>query len=598
MLREQEHAGIVRANAKAEVLGRDDIELALFNRKIDFDPNATLDEKRQLLSLYSRRRHIKVWHDHGKIAGHGHFLVLVLVSGIYDPAFYYTEQELQEMGMNVDVVNVVERPEIHIIARSGSADCDQMAYSESRVECLLEIDSSIKTQSSQPITDIVRFFHGDHPAQQFEAGNARGGIYPCVTCSTHRRLFDDLSYVYRQPVITLAHRQHFLLQGKAWRNGGIRPLEGLSKTDLQSELQTRVHNGSISRPRTAPSLAKMKKKELQQELTEVRKGISNFPALVASNPEASMNDLNIQDYEVASPEPLHDFKGHMQNLINEIRKTSTPPIKEEVDAIYKSTLDKDTVRCVDYRKASILLCNAFASVCPETNLHVLLRSAVEMCDVMYSAESSRSQRLILRFHNLTFQHSLLRIDMFSSPASVTKQKMFRSYFHSLSCHAATFYRIVSLRSLNSESQERLFNTCNDITKATSNIQAKNLLQNILIRTHAECYKTALKSQESEVRSLASTLAPFENTTFTKTWINKHPCLWQTHLERIADFLLCGANVWWKDCGDSIQFIDGTTEEEHKAEGSPLHHFRTWNVSRMSMTVGSPALRKKLHFPLK
>ena len=118
------------------------------------------------------------------------------------------------MGMNIDVVNVVERPEIHIIARSGSADCDQMAYSKSRVECLLEIDSSIKTQSGQPITDIVRFFHGDHPAQQFEAGNARGGNYPCVTFSTHRGLFDDLSYTYRQPAITLAHRQHFMLQGK------------------------------------------------------------------------------------------------------------------------------------------------------------------------------------------------------------------------------------------------------------------------------------------------------------------------------------------------------------------------------------------------
>ena len=105
MLREQERLGIVRANANTKVLSGDDIESALFNRKIDFDPDATLDEKRQLLPLYSQHRHIQVWHDNGNIAGHGHFLVLV--SGIYDPAFYYIEQELQDMGVDVDVMNVL-----------------------------------------------------------------------------------------------------------------------------------------------------------------------------------------------------------------------------------------------------------------------------------------------------------------------------------------------------------------------------------------------------------------------------------------------------------------------------------------------------------
>ena len=63
----------------------------------------------------------------------------------------------------------------------------------------------------------------------------------------------------------------------------------------------------------------MNKKQLQQILTEAHKGICNFPALVANNATTSMNDLNMQDYEVASLEPLHDFKGHMQNLISEIR---------------------------------------------------------------------------------------------------------------------------------------------------------------------------------------------------------------------------------------------------------------------------------------
>ena len=202
-----------------------------------------------------------------------------------------------------------------------------------------------------------------------------------------------------------------------------------------------------------------------------------------------------------------------------------------------------------------------------------------MCDIMYSEEFTRSPRTILRFHNVTFQHSVLCREMFPHPASVTKQKMFGNYFHTLSCHTATFYRIVALRSLNSEMQERLFNTCNEVTKATSNRQANNLMQNILIRTQAELQKYTLKTQESEVRTLASTLAPFSNTTFTKVWIEKHKHVWQTHLERIADFLLCGVDVWWQDTGSSVEFLDGPSAEDCKTEGPPLHHFRTSNIAQ-------------------
>ena len=154
-------------------------------------------------------------------------------------------------------------------------------------------------------------------------------------------------------------------------------------------------------------------KELQKELAQVRKGICNFPALVTSHPTKSMCDLNLQEYEIASPEPLHDFKGHMQNLVGEIRQTTTGEVKQQVELIYKSALDKDTVRCVHFRKAGILLCNAFASLCHGSDLHVLLHSAVEVCDIMYSCESLRNQKRVLRLHNLTFQHTTLCIQILS-----------------------------------------------------------------------------------------------------------------------------------------------------------------------------------------
>ena len=97
-----------------------------------------------------------MWHDHGKIAGQGHFLVLV--SGIYDPAFYVTPDELQNRGQDVDVINIVEWPEVHIIARSGSADVDQMSYNECWAECALELGKSLEMCSGITVTDVVRFF--------------------------------------------------------------------------------------------------------------------------------------------------------------------------------------------------------------------------------------------------------------------------------------------------------------------------------------------------------------------------------------------------------------------------------------------------------
>ena len=45
------------------------------------------------------------------IAGHGH--LLVTVSCIYDPAFYYSPEEFD----GVDVQSLVERPELHILGR-------------------------------------------------------------------------------------------------------------------------------------------------------------------------------------------------------------------------------------------------------------------------------------------------------------------------------------------------------------------------------------------------------------------------------------------------------------------------------------------------
>lgn len=78
--------------------------------------------KQSLLSLQQklkdayRTRYIKVWHDHSSISAHGH--ILVLISVMYDPAFFHTPEEMKATkGVDIDVPAILETPEIHIRQR-------------------------------------------------------------------------------------------------------------------------------------------------------------------------------------------------------------------------------------------------------------------------------------------------------------------------------------------------------------------------------------------------------------------------------------------------------------------------------------------------
>ena len=233
---------------------------------------------------------------------------------------------------------------------------------------------------------------------------------------------------------------------------------------------------------------------------------------------------------------------------------------------------------------------------------LLFNTAVQICELMYSRETSRCQRALLRLHNLTLQHAVQCVDMFYSPKSISKEKMFGSYYHSLSVHAPIVYRLVALRSVNSELQERMFNTCNDITLTTSNRHTSGILNNILIRVQSEAkvVNTTLQRHDGEVRSLASSLKPFTNTQFTATWINNHQNIWQAHLERISDFLLCGPGIWWKDHGNHVEFFDGPDEVNHKEQGPTLHHFRSSNLKDIEthlLACWEKCINEKVSIPI-
>ena len=112
---------------------------------------------------------------------------------------------------------------------------------------------------------------------QFEAGNKIGGHYCCVGCEAHSSRFDDLAYCFRAHRPTLVERQDFILQGEAWKFSSINPLDKLRIAQLRTELEKR-----------GISTKGKKKPQLEEELADLQKGISNVPAILKKTPEASL----------------------------------------------------------------------------------------------------------------------------------------------------------------------------------------------------------------------------------------------------------------------------------------------------------------------
>ena len=163
------------------------------------DPTMTKENLREALHYHRTRRHLLVWQDHSTLANHGHLLLMIRV--MYDPALYHTLEELKEMtGKDIDVQEIVERPEVYLLARAQDTIMDKLSYVETRMEDVQELTTKLKlhVESETEITDVMRFFAGDHPDQNSEKGQQEGGHYPCAGCNAKATNFMDIEYCYRQ----------------------------------------------------------------------------------------------------------------------------------------------------------------------------------------------------------------------------------------------------------------------------------------------------------------------------------------------------------------------------------------------------------------
>ena len=83
----------------------------------------------------------------------------MMVSCMYDPAFYYTSDEMALKGVQIDVPSTVEQPEIHILARSASSYLEQATFSQCRLSSIQGLNEVTVSPKGKLITDILPFFH-------------------------------------------------------------------------------------------------------------------------------------------------------------------------------------------------------------------------------------------------------------------------------------------------------------------------------------------------------------------------------------------------------------------------------------------------------
>ncbi|XP_069103113.1 LOW QUALITY PROTEIN: uncharacterized protein [Argopecten irradians] len=540
--------------------------------------NLSTEDQRTLLKKLERTRHWKIWHDHSDIANHSHFLIMVCA--LYNTSCFLTDEEYKSKHpgcKSSDVQGMVEVPQLYLLGRSGSSDADQMMYTEERLNDIHHMTEPIQTPAGIPVYDVCRIFSGDGPARQFESGQQRGGNYPCL-CGVHAENFGNIQNCY-SPVHTMSleERRKLVTAGTLWPQETKRDINFHATEDIIKELDAR---------RIFPESDN--KQDLQQTLNTTLHGIARPPALLALHPAQSV-PTSLESYEVMTTEPLHDLTGVINNFLQELPH-HCPNAKSTLESFVKMSVGtKSQTKGCDARLFMIKLLSLAYSLEKSNQIdHYIVEMVeclVEMTEICYSTDNKRNPRQVLRLYNLSFKFFVLCRSVFCNIKTMSKRRFFGSHFHSITCHTAEMYRVVCLRSILAEKEERMFGEIRTLTKTTSNQHPSNIIGNAILRNQARKHQPnqSFNHQDSAISKQASLLPAFGNTVFSKS-ITDNTSLFQSHLERIADFLLRGKGTWWQFCGSGIEFLDGPTESKYKESGPSVESFISTSLKKRKRTL--------------
>ena len=128
----------------------------------------------------------------------------------------------------------------------------------------------------------------------------------------------------------------------------------------------------------------------------------------------------------------------------------------------------------------------------------------------------------------------------------------------------------------------------------------HIIKNILMRMQEEKrvkgVTDSLMPEESVIGKIATVLQKAPKSYFSKDWIQCHQQQFQSHLERIADYLVDGPGKWWIEKEDGVEFQD---QGSHSTICSD--HFHSTNMAAISLklhTCWEQCLLEKVKLPSK
>ena len=141
------------------------------------------------------------------------WVFVILGFCIVRPSVDLTNEEYNaKTGKTVSIQKIVEKPHLHFIARCGSSEAEQLTYSETRLTCIKEMATNLTTPTGNECIDTARFFHGDNPAREVEAGQQKGRHYFCSNCGCHAERVHELDHVLNCPIISFQDRMDTVMK--------------------------------------------------------------------------------------------------------------------------------------------------------------------------------------------------------------------------------------------------------------------------------------------------------------------------------------------------------------------------------------------------
>ena len=123
-------------------------------------------------------------------------------------------------------------------------------------------------------------------------------------------------------------------------------------------------------------------------------------------------------------EDLHTIAGHIKNLYQEIQYHLDKEEKETFFALMNASFSgKEAKRGCDYRLSLVDVSKMIVEQNILNRFHPLFLTLVENQGILYSTETKRTPRQILRLYNLTFIHAMEMKKLFCKTKHLTMRKM-------------------------------------------------------------------------------------------------------------------------------------------------------------------------------